>query len=86
MQTKIPPINCKINLVQPCIDMDPSLGQCVLQSGDGPPKMFTFDGVYYLESTSEQIYNDIVFPLVDVIFSLSVKNAHISIAERRRRL
>jgi kinesin family protein 3/17 len=46
--------------------MDPSLGQCVLQSVDGPPKLFTFDGVYFMDSTSEQIYNDIVYPLVDV--------------------
>jgi kinesin family protein 3/17 len=46
--------------------MDPSLGQCVLQYEEGPPKVFTFDGVYYVDSTSEQIYNDIVFPLVDV--------------------
>lgn len=48
--------------------MDPTLGQCVLQSSDGPPKPFTFDGVYGFDSTSEQIYNDIVYPLVDVGF------------------
>ncbi|KAI6238118.1 Kinesin-like protein [Aphelenchoides fujianensis] len=52
---------------KPCVEMDPAMGQCILQSSDGPPKAFTFDGVYYLESTSEQIYNDIVFPLVESV-------------------
>lgn len=49
--------------------MDPTLGQCVLLSTDGPPKVFTFDGVYYMDSVSEQIYNDIIYPLVDVRFA-----------------
>ncbi|KAI6211810.1 Kinesin-like protein [Aphelenchoides besseyi] len=52
---------------QPCVEMDPSLGQCVLQAAESPPKIFTFDGVYYMESTSEQIYNDIVYPLVESV-------------------
>lgn len=46
--------------------MDPSLGQCVLNAEEGPPKAFTFDGVYYMDATAEQIYNDIVYPLVEV--------------------
>ena len=41
------------------------VGQVVLL-GKGTEKQFTFDGVYPAESTSEQIYNDIVFPLVEV--------------------
>lgn len=45
--------------------MDQSCGEVLLQS-DGPPKQFTFDGVYYMDSTAEQIYNDIVYPLVEV--------------------
>ncbi|KAI6175419.1 Kinesin domain containing protein [Aphelenchoides bicaudatus] len=52
---------------KPCIEMDPSLGQCILQTEDSPPKPFTFDGVYGFDSTSEQIYNDIVYPLVDSV-------------------
>ena len=31
-----------------------------------PPKSFTFDGVYAEDSTTEQIYNDIGFGLVEV--------------------
>ena len=31
-----------------------------------PPKSFTFDGVYGEDSTTEQIYNDIGFGLVEV--------------------
>jgi kinesin family protein 3/17 len=27
--------------------------------------MFTFDGVFNIKSTTEQIYNDIVYPLVE---------------------
>ncbi|KAL0277188.1 UNVERIFIED_CONTAM: hypothetical protein PYX00_004555 [Menopon gallinae] len=30
-----------------------------------PPKSFTFDSVYSIVSTTEQIYNDIVYPLVE---------------------
>jgi kinesin family protein 3/17 len=31
-----------------------------------PPKNFTFDGVYHVNSTTEQIYNEIAYPLVEV--------------------
>lgn len=31
-----------------------------------PPKSFTFDGVYHINSTTEQIYNEIAYPLVEV--------------------
>lgn len=34
--------------------------------GKQPPKQFTFDGAYYTNSTTEQIYNDIAYPLVEV--------------------
>ncbi|PIO57374.1 hypothetical protein TELCIR_21219, partial [Teladorsagia circumcincta] len=44
--------------------MDPGSAQVTLTS-DGPPKLFTFDGAYYMDSTGEQIYNDIVYPLVE---------------------
>lgn len=37
---------------------------------DQTPKQFTFDGAYYMDSTTEQIYNDIAYPLVEVrVFS-----------------
>ena len=28
-----------------------------------PPKLFTFDGVYGMEDTTQKIYEDICFPL-----------------------
>uniref|UniRef100_A0A914ZZR9 Kinesin-like protein n=2 Tax=Parascaris univalens TaxID=6257 RepID=A0A914ZZR9_PARUN len=49
-----------------CVQMDQQLGQVILE-GDGPPKQFTFDGVYYIDATAEQIYNDIVYPLVESV-------------------
>lgn len=48
--------------------MDPSIIQVQLMKpkapSDTPPKLFTFDGVYYTDSTTQQIYEDICFPLV----------------------
>lgn len=34
--------------------------------GSAPPKTFTFDGVYGPDSNTEQIYNDIAYPFVEV--------------------
>lgn len=31
-----------------------------------PPKAFTFDGVYSINSTTEQIYNESAYPLIEV--------------------
>lgn len=56
-------LNCEV-----VVQMDPAIGQCALSKpGDKsqPPKTFTFDGAYYMDSTTETIYNDICFPLVD---------------------
>ncbi|VDD93142.1 unnamed protein product [Enterobius vermicularis] len=49
-----------------CVQMYADTGQVVLQS-DNSEKQFTFDGVYPPESTSEQIYDEIVFPLVESV-------------------
>lgn len=49
--------------------MSEERGQCNLRKPDNPdqpPKPFTFDGAYFTESTTEQIYNDIAYPLVEV--------------------
>ena len=40
-----------------------------------PPKSFTFDGVYAEDSTTEQIYNDIGFALVEVIIGFCYNSA-----------
>ena len=55
--------------------MDPSRNQVMLSCSDepkAPPKQFTFDGAYYLDSLTETIYTDVGFPLVE---SVSVKNS-----------
>lgn len=47
--------------------MDPKIVQVRLnkpRSADTPPKMFTFDGVYFMLDTTQQIYEEICFPLV----------------------
>ena len=50
---------------------DPVQRQCVLRKpGDkvsNPRKVFTFDGVYDTDSTNEEIYTDIVSPLVESV-------------------
>ncbi|XP_071955495.1 kinesin-like protein KIF17 isoform X2 [Antedon mediterranea] len=49
------------------VGMDSKRGYCELlkPGGNDPPKSFTFDGAYFVESTTEQIYADIAYPLVD---------------------
>jgi kinesin family protein 3/17 len=51
---------------------------CHLTSPEGhnnssdPPKSFTFDGAYHIDSTTESIYNDVGFPIVEVSAVLEV--------------
>lgn len=47
--------------------MDGSKGSCEISKpkSKDPPKAFTFDGAYFVDSTTETIYNDIGYPLVD---------------------
>lgn len=72
-------------VLQLCVGMTPNVGQVSLMSGDGANKDFTFDGAYFMDSTGEQIYNDIVFPLVEVPKSLN-KLFWLWSSERDRRL
>ncbi|CAJ0918210.1 unnamed protein product, partial [Mesorhabditis belari] len=48
-----------------CVEMEGSSGRASLVSDDSPQKDFTFDGAYFIDSTGEQIYNEIVYPLVE---------------------
>ncbi|XP_057298227.1 kinesin-like protein KIF17 [Hydractinia symbiolongicarpus] len=53
---------------QNVIEMDGSIGQCRLRKPNDksqPPKAFTFDGVFFIDSITENIYADICFPLVE---------------------
>ncbi|XP_039365260.1 kinesin-like protein KIF17 isoform X2 [Mauremys reevesii] len=53
---------------QAVISMDSPRGQCFIQNPgatDEPPKQFTFDGAYYESHNTEQIYNEIAYPLVE---------------------
>ncbi|XP_077116550.1 kinesin-like protein KIF17 isoform X1 [Ranitomeya variabilis] len=50
------------------VTMDSTRGQCFIRRPEGEeetPKQFTFDGAYYVEHCTEQIYNEIAFPLVE---------------------
>ncbi|KAM8788768.1 kinesin-like protein KIF17 [Rhynchonycteris naso] len=56
-------LNC-----QPVVTVDSARGQCFIQNPgatDEPPKQFTFDGAYYMDHFTEQIYNEIAYPLVE---------------------
>lgn len=57
-------LNC-----QPVVTVDSARGQCFIQNpgaADELPKQFTFDGAYYMDHFTEQIYNEIAYPLVEV--------------------
>ncbi|XP_030889273.1 kinesin-like protein KIF17 isoform X8 [Leptonychotes weddellii] len=56
-------LNC-----QPVVTVDSARGQCFIQNpgaANEPPKQFTFDGAYYMDHFTEQIYNEIAYPLVE---------------------
>ncbi|XP_010624095.1 kinesin-like protein KIF17 isoform X2 [Fukomys damarensis] len=56
-------LNC-----QSVVTVDSARGQCFIQNpgaADEPPKQFTFDGAYHMEHFTEQIYNEIAYPLVE---------------------
>ncbi|XP_061639585.1 kinesin-like protein KIF17 isoform X4 [Phyllopteryx taeniolatus] len=50
------------------LTMDPQRCQCFIKkpaSADEPPKQFTFDGTYFTDQTTERIYNESAYPLVE---------------------
>ncbi|XP_071654575.1 kinesin-like protein KIF17 isoform X2 [Patagioenas fasciata] len=48
------------------VKMESARGRCSIHNPAGePPKLFTFDGAYSQEHSTEQIYNDIAYPLVE---------------------
>ncbi|XP_039184230.1 kinesin-like protein KIF17 isoform X1 [Crotalus tigris] len=56
-------LGCKV-----VINMDSARGQCFIQNPiaeEDPPKQFTFDGAYYMNHNTEQIYNEIAYPVIE---------------------
>ncbi|XP_003367843.1 kinesin-II subunit [Trichinella spiralis] len=52
------------------VEMDPKRAQCSIRNPSdkmGTTKLFTFDGAYDMNATTENIYNDIVYPLVESV-------------------
>ena len=56
-------LNCKA-----CVSCDDKINRVSIFKNEDkttPPKNFTFDGAYYTNSTTKQIYEDVAFALVD---------------------
>jgi kinesin family member 17 len=52
------------------VEVNTKINQVFLKSlneQNAPPKQFTFDGAYYIDSVTETIYNDVGFPLVESV-------------------
>ena len=61
-----------LNLIKNVIECDQKKNQVSLKSIDdqkSPPKNFTFDGAYSIDSITETIYNDVGFALVESVNS-----------------
>ena len=43
------------------------MGLITIEEPKAPPKTFTFDGAYGIDSTTETIYNDVGFALVESV-------------------
>lgn len=57
-------LNCKM-----VVSVESSRCQSFIQkpgATEEPPKQFTFDGTYFIDQTTEQLYNEITYPLVEV--------------------
>ncbi|XP_045439800.1 kinesin-like protein KIF17 [Pipistrellus kuhlii] len=56
-------LNCRA-----VVTVESARGQCFIQNPsatDEPPKQFTFDGAFFMDHFTEQIYNEIAYPLVE---------------------
>ncbi|KAI1890554.1 hypothetical protein AGOR_G00154880 [Albula goreensis] len=50
------------------VSIEPSRCQCFIEkpgATEEPPKQFTFDGAYFIHQSTEQMYNEIAYPLVE---------------------
>ena len=51
------------------VNIDSNLALCVISNpseDNAVPKSFTFDGAYDINSSTEEIYSDIAYPLIEV--------------------
>ena len=57
-------LNCKI-----AVEIETDIGQVQLNKhgSSDPPKKFTFDGAYGIDSNSQIIYDDVGFPLIESV-------------------
>jgi hypothetical protein len=65
MNTREKDLKCDV-----IIEVDPKKNQVFLKTLEepkSPPKQFTFDGAYFMDSITENIYNDVGFPLVESV-------------------
>lgn len=64
LNTREKNLNCEC-----VVRMDPSSGLVQLSKpkSSDPPKSFTFDGSYYVDSNSKTIYEELGFPLVESV-------------------
>ncbi|KAK3601966.1 hypothetical protein CHS0354_020727 [Potamilus streckersoni] len=63
MNTREKDLECK-----PVIIIEESRAYCAIKNPNdekAPPKTFTFDGAYDINSTTENIYNEIAYPLIE---------------------
>ena len=57
-------LNCKT-----VVSVEMSRCQCFIKKPgvkEEPPKQFTFDGSLFIDLNTEQMYNEIIYPLVEV--------------------
>ncbi|KAM8916885.1 kinesin-like protein KIF17 isoform 2-T4 [Spinachia spinachia] len=65
------PLNARERALGSCVVLSVDLHrcQCFIEkpgAADEPPKRFTFDGTYFLDQTTEQMYNEAAYSLVEV--------------------
>ncbi|KAJ7998648.1 hypothetical protein DPEC_G00207060 [Dallia pectoralis] len=62
------PMNDKEKSCKMVVLVETSRCQCFIKkpgAKEEPPKQFTFDGAYFIAQTTEQMYNEIAYPLVE---------------------
>ncbi|XP_070301095.1 kinesin-like protein KIF17 isoform X2 [Salvelinus sp. IW2-2015] len=66
-----PPMNDRAQMLncKTVVSVEMSRCQCFIKkpgAKEEPPKQFTFDGSLFIDQNTEQMYNEIIYPLVEV--------------------